>query len=56
MAKHGKTKIVLHIEVDPTKVRNEFHFNVQLRERSHTFVDRKKRAKNGYRKHKKDYE
>lgn len=34
------------------EIRNEMHFEVQKKTRSHTFIDRKKRAKNGYRKHK----
>lgn len=32
--------------------RNEMHFEVQLKTKSHVFEDRKKKAKGGYRKHK----
>ena len=46
-------KKIEHIKVkgDPMK-RNEMHFDVQRSTRAHVFIDRKKRAKNGYRKHK----
>lgn len=46
-----KKKIKFTIKADPLK-RNEMHFEVQKSTRAHVFIDRKKRAKNGYRKHK----
>lgn len=35
-----------------TIARNEMHFGVQKTTRANVFIDRKKRAKSGYRKHK----
>lgn len=46
-----KEKIKFTIKSDPLK-RNEMHFEVQKSTRAHVFIDRKKRAKNGYMKHK----
>lgn len=40
------------IKVKAKDGRNEMHFEIQLKARSHTFVDRKKRMKGGYSKHK----
>lgn len=40
------------IKVKAKDGRNEMHFEVQLRTKSHVFKDRKKRAKGGYAKHK----
>lgn len=37
-----KQKEVLHIKVDPTKLRNEMHFDVQLNTRANVFRDRTK--------------
>lgn len=46
-----KKKIRFTIKADPL-ARNELHFEVQKNTRAHVFVDRKKRAKAGYKKHK----
>ena len=35
-------KEIIHIKVDQTKLRNEFHFNVQRRTRSNVFRDKTK--------------
>lgn len=43
----------MKIKADDSKIRNELHFNAQLSMKAAVFVDRKKRFKNGYRKHKK---
>lgn len=45
-----KQKEVLHIKVDPTKLRNEMHFDVQLNTRANVFRDRTKYTRK--RKHK----
>ncbi len=42
----------IKIKTDVTKLRNGMHFDVQRRTKSHVFVDRKKREKGGYSKHK----
>ena len=34
-------KEVIHIKVDQTKVRNEFHFNVQKTTRAHIYKPKK---------------
>lgn len=46
-----KKKMTITVKADPMK-RNEMHFDVQRTTKAHVFIDRKKRAKNGYRKHK----
>ena len=43
-------KQIIHIKVDPTKVRNELHFNIQKRNRMNIFRDRTKYTRK--RKHK----
>jgi len=45
-------KIVIVIKPSDVKVRNEFHFNTQLKTRMNIFQDKKRMSKNGYRKHK----
>lgn len=40
------------IKVKAKDGRNEMHFEIQLKTRSRTFVDRKRRMKGGYSKHK----
>ena len=43
----NREEIVLEKEIP-----NKDHFEVQLKTKANIFVDRKKRLKNGYRKHK----
>lgn len=43
----------MKIKANDSKIRNELHFSAQLSMKAAVFVDRKKRVKNGYRKHKK---
>ena len=38
--------------VSEKEIPNKDHFEVQLKTKANIFVDRKKRLKNGYRKHK----
>lgn len=45
-------KIVITIKPTEIVVRNELHFNTQLRTRSNVFRDRKRAMKRGYVKHK----
>lgn len=40
------------VTVIEKETRDLDHFQAQLKNKSHVFVNRKKRAKNGYRKHK----
>lgn len=42
------------IKVKAKDDRNELHFEVQLKSRAAVFEDRKKKAKSGYKKHKKE--
>ena len=36
-----KKKETIHIKIDQTKLRNEMHFETQLKTRSHTFKPKK---------------
>lgn len=54
--KRNAKPIVIHIELDPSKIPNKAHFDAQRRFKAGVFADRKKRAKGGYRKHKKPYD
>lgn len=45
-------KIRIQISPKDCVVRNEMHFYIQRNVKAHTFTDRKRRAKNGYMKHK----
>lgn len=47
-----KKKMVIKIKTDVSKLPNKMHFEVQKTTRAHVFIDRKKRSKNGYKKHK----
>lgn len=47
-----KPSNVIHIDSSEFTKRNEMHFQAQLKNRGHVFINRKKRAKGGYRKHK----
>lgn len=42
----------IKIKADDKKIPNKDHFETQLKTKTNIFVDRKKRLKNGYRKHK----
>lgn len=42
----------IRIKTDVTKLPNKMHFDVQRSTRAQTFVDRKRRLKSGYTKHK----
>lgn len=43
---------LIKIKADDKKIPNKNHFETQLKTKANIFVDRKKRLKNGYRKHK----
>lgn len=47
-------KEVLHIKVNQTKLRNEFHFDVQRTTRSNVFKDRTKYTRKRKHKNKED--
>lgn len=48
-----KKKIVLHINPNEITVRNELHFETQLKTRAHIFKNKKKYTRK--RKHKEDF-
>lgn len=41
-----------HLDSKTIELPNKAHLDAQMRYKSQTYVDRKKRSKNGYRKHK----